>query len=232
MARLFPIADLRTLAARALQDGGYTPAASGRVRAVPDTRTIRYYTTLGLIDRPAEMKGRTALYSNRHVLQIVAIKRLQSQDMTLSDIQQSLLGADNRKLRKIASLPSGFWDSADDFLRNRKRQSSEQRKEKKAKAPGVERRRDFWAASPDESVPTNAPIASNSELESSSLVSQQINIPIRPGVSINIEQPRHKDSLASNQELFANEIQLAAIQVAAEDLIAELVRQELLNTDP
>ena len=31
----------------------YAGAGSGRVRDVPDRRTIRYYTTLGLIDRPA-----------------------------------------------------------------------------------------------------------------------------------------------------------------------------------
>ena len=109
MVRSFPIGDLRTLAARALQVGGYTPAASARVRAVPDTRTIRYYTTLGLIDRPAEMRGRTAFYTDRHVLQLVAIKRLQGQNMTLSDIQSALIGVGAVKLGLIASLPDGFW---------------------------------------------------------------------------------------------------------------------------
>ena len=57
----------------------YDGQASGRVRDVPDRRTIRYYTTLGLIDRPA-LRGRTALYGRRHLLQLVAIKRLQAQD--------------------------------------------------------------------------------------------------------------------------------------------------------
>ena len=35
----------------------YAGQANGRVRDVPDARTIRYYTTLGLIDRPAAMRG-------------------------------------------------------------------------------------------------------------------------------------------------------------------------------
>ena len=52
----------------------YAGQASGRVRDVPDERTIRYYTTLGLIDRPAEMRGRTAHYSRRHLLQSGGLK--------------------------------------------------------------------------------------------------------------------------------------------------------------
>lgn len=116
MARRFPIADLRTLVARALQAGGYTPADSGRVRAVPDTRTIRYYTTLGLIDRPSEMRGRTALYEEKHVMQLVAIKRLQGQNQTLSGIQERLVGITPRRLKQLADLPADFWDSADRYL--------------------------------------------------------------------------------------------------------------------
>ena len=35
----------------------YSGAANGRVREVPDARTIRYYTTLGLIDRSLKAPG-------------------------------------------------------------------------------------------------------------------------------------------------------------------------------
>src|SRR5580700_7840241 len=76
----------------------YAGQASGRVRDVPDRRTIRYYMTLGLIDRPAEMRGRTALYGRRHLLQLVAIKRLQARGLSLSELQQQLLGLTNAAL--------------------------------------------------------------------------------------------------------------------------------------
>ncbi len=56
----------------------YDGQASGRVRQVPDQRVIRWYTTLGLVDRPAAMRGRTALYGPRHLRKLVAIKRLQA----------------------------------------------------------------------------------------------------------------------------------------------------------
>ncbi len=108
MKRIFPIEELRRLAAIALDVSDYEPADSARIRAIPDVRTIRYYTTLGLIDRPAEMQGRTAFYSLRHVQQLAAIKRLQARGLTLSDIQQEMLGLSAAKLSQLADLPDEF----------------------------------------------------------------------------------------------------------------------------
>ena len=53
---LWTIHELVERVGRALS-GGYQGASSGRIRDVPDLRTTRYYTTLGLLDRPAEMRG-------------------------------------------------------------------------------------------------------------------------------------------------------------------------------
>jgi DNA-binding transcriptional MerR regulator len=89
----------------------YSGQASGRVRDVPDRRTIRYYTTLGLIDRPAAMRGRTALYGLRHVFQLAAIKRLQAEGLSLADVQARLVGLTDAALRRLARLPADF-DSA------------------------------------------------------------------------------------------------------------------------
>src|SRR5260370_30458816 len=86
----------------------YDGQANGRVREGPDRRTIRYYTTLGLIDRPAEMRGRTALYGLRHLLQLVAIKRLQTHGLSLAEIQARLVGQTDAALRQLARLPADF----------------------------------------------------------------------------------------------------------------------------
>jgi DNA-binding transcriptional MerR regulator len=83
----------------------YNGPPNSRVREVPDRRTIRYYTTLGLIDRPAEIRGRTALYSQRHLCQLVAIKRLQAQGLALAEIQERLVGLTDAALRRLAKLP-------------------------------------------------------------------------------------------------------------------------------
>ena len=109
------------------------PPKNGQVRAVPDERTVRYYATLGLLDRPAAMRGRTALYGPRHLAQIVAIKRMQSAGHSLADIQN-------------------LWPTLDDATLTRVTGVEFPVKEKARAA-----RRDFWkqeaAASPAPSAP-------------------------------------------------------------------------------
>ena len=83
----------------------YHGQPSGRVRAVPDRRAIRWYTTIGLIDRPVAHRGRTALYGPRHLLQLVAVKRLQARGLPLVAIQQELAGATDSQLARVARLP-------------------------------------------------------------------------------------------------------------------------------
>jgi DNA-binding transcriptional MerR regulator len=84
---------------------GYHGQPSGRVRDVPDRRAIRWYTTIGLIDRPVAHRGRTALYGPRHLLQLVAVKRLQARGLPLVAIQQELAGATDTDLERLARLP-------------------------------------------------------------------------------------------------------------------------------
>jgi DNA-binding transcriptional MerR regulator len=85
----------------------YPGQPSGRVRAVPDRRAIRWYTTIGLVDRPVAYQGRTALYGPRHLLQLVAVKRLQAKGLPLVAIQQELAGATDTQLARVAHLPAG-----------------------------------------------------------------------------------------------------------------------------
>src|ERR1700738_5199072 len=101
---LWTIDELSTQVALALSVD-YAGQGNGQVREVPDRRPIRYYTTLGLLDRPAEMRGRTALYGRRHLLQLVAIKRLQANGLTLAQLQERLLGMTDAALAEVAKLP-------------------------------------------------------------------------------------------------------------------------------
>jgi DNA-binding transcriptional MerR regulator len=78
---------------------------NGRIRALPDERTLRYYTTLGLLARPAVLKGRTAFYDRTHLAQVVAIKRLQARGNSLARIQERLAGCTARELDTLARLP-------------------------------------------------------------------------------------------------------------------------------
>ncbi|HEU4350059.1 MAG TPA: MerR family transcriptional regulator [Actinoplanes sp.] len=90
----------------------YPGAPNGRVRDLPDRRAIRWYTTTGLVDRPLGMRGRTALYGNRHLLQLVALKRRQAEGRTLAEIQAELAGASDDALTRVARVPESLLDAA------------------------------------------------------------------------------------------------------------------------
>jgi DNA-binding transcriptional MerR regulator len=81
---------------------GYEGQRNGRVRELPNGRTIRWYTTIGLVDRPLATRGRVALYGPRHALQLAAIKQLQARGMSLAEVQERLLGASDDELAGIA----------------------------------------------------------------------------------------------------------------------------------
>jgi DNA-binding transcriptional MerR regulator len=124
---------------------GYRGQSSGRVRDLPDQRAVRWYTTLGLVDRPSAMRGRTALYGRRHLLQLVAIKRLQAAGRSLAEVQQELAAASDERLEHLADLPataaapSGMAAPAGTVATAAPSPSAPQRQAR-------EGRRRFWAA--------------------------------------------------------------------------------------
>ena len=86
---------------RLLQDAGVDDRrADGRVSPVPDARTVRYYTTLGLVDRP-RIVDREARYRQRHILQLAAIKRMQADGARLADVQRRLYGRSDAELEAL-----------------------------------------------------------------------------------------------------------------------------------
>jgi DNA-binding transcriptional MerR regulator len=110
----------------------YPGAPNGRVRDVPDRRAIRWYTTIGLVDRPLGMRGRTALYGPRHLQQLVAIKRWQAQGRSLSQIQADFVRLSPQDLSDASRVPDHLL--ADDQPRGA--------------TPDVVHRPRFWADRP------------------------------------------------------------------------------------
>jgi DNA-binding transcriptional MerR regulator len=121
---------------------------SARVREVPDRRTIRWYTTIGLLDRPAEMRGRTALYQRRHLLQLVAVKRLQARGVALAEVQAQLAGATDGMLAGLAGIeadpPAAASIQADDGPSTHAAQAEDGPSARAAQAGARQPR--FWAA--------------------------------------------------------------------------------------
>lgn len=95
--------DLSAEVARLLNERmGLGAPADRRVSAAPDARTIRYYATLGLLDRPG-FEGRQARYGRRHLLQLLAIKALQADALPLAEVQARLYGRSDGELEAIVA---------------------------------------------------------------------------------------------------------------------------------
>lgn len=103
---MWTIEELAHLAQEALRTD-YWGQPSRQARDLPSVRAIRYYTMLGLIDRPI-MRGRVAYYTRKHLAQLVAIKRLQAEGLPLVEIQQRLYGLTDDALEQIARMPGAL----------------------------------------------------------------------------------------------------------------------------
>ena len=84
-----------------------------KVTEVPSIRTLRFYVSQGLMDKPLAYEGRTALYGYRHLLQVVVIKVLQANHFPLRKIRQMLQGLSNEDLERLLEV-SGRTGQAGD----------------------------------------------------------------------------------------------------------------------
>lgn len=219
MKGVFTIQKLRQFAACALSLTDYQPADSARVRAVPDVRTIRYYTTIGLIDRPAEMRGRTALYGQRHIEQLVAIKRLQSEGLSLSDIQHRLIGIPAKDLKKLANLPKDL-QSRSSAAESAKSDTSGDNLARKSARPAFDDGHGSevdqpWARVPSSRRQPVSPLQANS-------VTQIIRLVLSPSVSIDL-----KPNQASDFDFNVSDLDLEKVRQSAQPLLQELQRQQV-----
>ncbi len=150
--------ELAERAARALVDAEVR-VANGRVTGVPDGRLIRWYTTIGLLDRPVIGPGRVARYGPRHLLQLVAVKRLQAQGAPLAEIQLRLAGATDSVLRRVAALPAGLDDpGADSAMFGPTRGTRRHAAPAHAGPDRAEESPRFWAARPAAPAPADSPV--------------------------------------------------------------------------
>jgi DNA-binding transcriptional MerR regulator len=177
------IDQLTEIVAEAVQTVGADTVASARIQPVPDLRAIRYYTHIGILDRPSELVGRTAYYERRHVHQMVAIKQLQSQGLTLREVQEQLLGASNTQLARISKIAATFWTDRIPSLLKKAGLSDTSKPLKKSKT----RSDDFWSQTPS---PPKTPLGippNDTSLRNQSQgprVQQNLRIEIAPGVTL------------------------------------------------
>jgi DNA-binding transcriptional MerR regulator len=175
-------------------------APNGRVREIVSLRLVRLYTTLGLLDRPV-LRGRTGYYGMRHLMQLVAIKRLQSEGCSLAEIQNRLLALSEEELAQVAHLPETFSSASEGILSSSRRLPT----------------RAFWrvaeAPAPEavmESQPSQQPLP----------VERWSSIAIAPGVHLLIQQ-----------EILADPQLLQELQQAAAPLVRFLRSRHLVRRE-
>ena len=175
------LAELADELSRALSATALVPA-DARAREVPDARTIRYYTTLGLLDRPAELRGRTAFYGRRHLAQLVAIKRLQAEGRTLAEVQERLAGLTARGLSALAALPAAPSSAAEGPAADQPvaETPASPAVPKPPAAPAASRPR-FWATSPAASSSSSSSRASE---PSTAIPACALAVSLEPGVQL------------------------------------------------
>lgn len=116
---------------------GWHEGDSKRVTWTPTPRLLRYYTTLGILDRAAHFQGRTAFYTGKHLLQVLAIKHLQLAGHRLEEIQQRMLGKSEDNLAEMLGLTLPL---------------PQPEVPSQAAAP-LARRADFWEEMPERALP-------------------------------------------------------------------------------
>ena len=82
--------DLAALAGGILDASGVVPV-NAAARARPSERTIRFYVARGLVS-PPDGRGTAAVYSYRHLLQVLAIKLRQMEGATLETMTREFAG--------------------------------------------------------------------------------------------------------------------------------------------
>lgn len=173
---------------------------NGQIRAVPDDRTIRYYGTIGLLDRPA-MRGRTALYAARHLAQVVAIKRLQGTGKSLAEIQALWPQLTDETLMSLSGVALGG----------------------KGRAPV---RKEFWKAAPIASPlpgaapPSPARPVMSGDQRGERLAPAELRVELAPNIYITIAMPEHGALALTHADV-------RAIRAAAAPLVAELAHRQL-----
>jgi DNA-binding transcriptional MerR regulator len=213
--RRYTIAELADASAAALDALGIA-ARNGQVRDRPDVRTIRYYGTLGLVDPPAEMTGRTARYDGRHLLQVLAVKAVQARGDSLAHAQRTLLGASDEELRSAIGpgLPAALAAVPSPAPTGRQEGNDARRA-----APPP-----FWRtppASPAAEVPAaEVPVSRAAERGSAGLPRPLVAVPLGPGATLLIEGSA------------VGAIDTAALHAAAGPLLAYLTEAGLLPGPP
>ncbi len=162
--------DLATLAGAILDASSVRPI-NAAASVHPNERTIRFYVTRGLVT-PPEGRGTAAIYSYRHLLQVLSIKLRQMEGATLAAIASELEALSGDVLERRVAGALGPSLPAPDHLALGDAQA----------APRGRAGRLYRTSSPD----SYGPPAAAEPAETPRQPSTWYRVPISPGVELHL----------------------------------------------
>jgi DNA-binding transcriptional MerR regulator len=97
------VVELANQAARILAEIG-TTQDRGTVSEMPDERTLRYYLAEGLLSPATDKQGTASVFGYVHLLQILVVKKLQSEHLPIRKIKELVDGRTERELERLLGL--------------------------------------------------------------------------------------------------------------------------------
>jgi DNA-binding transcriptional MerR regulator len=115
--RYVGVVELASQAAGILAEIG-TTQDRGTVSAMPDERTLRYYLAEGLISPAVEKQGTASVFGHLQLLQLLVVKKLQSEHFPIRKIKELVGGRTERELERLLGLDAkaGTKNEADNYL--------------------------------------------------------------------------------------------------------------------
>ena len=111
------VVELASQASRLLALIG-TTQDRGTVSEMPDERTLRYYLAEGLLSPAVEKQGTASVFGYLHMLQLLVVKKLQSEHLPIRKIKELVDGRTERELERLLGLDAktGAKNSALNYL--------------------------------------------------------------------------------------------------------------------
>jgi len=76
----------------------------GTVSEMPDERTLRYYLAEGLLSPAPDKQGTASVFGYLHLLQLLVVKKLQSEHLPIRKIKELVDGRTERELERLLGL--------------------------------------------------------------------------------------------------------------------------------
>jgi DNA-binding transcriptional MerR regulator len=172
------VVELANRAAELLAEIG-TTQDRGTVSVMPDERTLRYYLAEGLISPATEKQGTASVFDYTHLLQLLVVKKLQSEHLPIRKIKELVRGRNERELERLLGLDQkpGAKNDARSYLQNLLTRSS---------SPFSPSPKSRNAASPAAGKPSPAPASSTAKQDAPSAQATWSRLEIEPGLELHV----------------------------------------------